>query len=137
MPHLTRLALALALVLSAGLGLAQRSLEDLKIAFLYVGPVGDYGFSYAHDLGRRALVEHYPGLETTFIESVPEAEVEPFVDQLVADGHNVIIAPASASATACWPRPSATPTSSSGTPPAWSAAATCSPSWPTSGRSTT
>jgi len=91
MPHLTRLALALALVLSAGLGLAQRSLEDLKIAFLYVGPVGDYGFSYAHDLGRRALVEHFPGLETTFIESVPEAEVEPFVDQLVADGHNVII----------------------------------------------
>ena len=92
MPHrLTRLALVLALALSAGLGLAQRSIADLNIAFLYVGPVGDYGFSYAHDLGRRALVEHFPGLRTTFIESVPEAEVEPFVDQLVADGHNVVI----------------------------------------------
>lgn len=88
---LARLTLVLTLVLAAGLGLAQRSLEDLKIAFLYVGPVGDYGFSYAHDLGRQALVEAFPGLRTTYVESVPEAEVEPFVDQLVADGHNVII----------------------------------------------
>jgi basic membrane protein A and related proteins len=91
MKHAARLALALALLLPLGLGSAQRALEDLKIAFLYVGPVGDYGFSYAHDLGRQALVERFPGLETTYIESVPEAEVEPFVDQLIADGHNVII----------------------------------------------
>ena len=91
MKHAARLALALALLLPLGFGSAQRALEDLKIAFLYVGPVGDYGFSYAHDLGRQALVERFPGLETTFIESVPEAEVEPFVDQLIADGHNVII----------------------------------------------
>jgi basic membrane protein A and related proteins len=86
-----RLALALALAWVAGLALAQRPVTDLNIAFLYVGPVGDYGFSYAHDLGRQALVERFPGLRTTFVESVPEAEVEPFVDQLVADGHNVII----------------------------------------------
>jgi len=86
-----RLALALALAWAAGLALAQRPVADLNIAFLYVGPVGDYGFSYAHDLGRLALVERFPGLRTTFVESVPEAEVEPFVDQLVADGHNVII----------------------------------------------
>jgi basic membrane protein A and related proteins len=91
MKHLARLALALALLLPLGFGSAQRALEDLKIAFLYVGPVGDYGFSYAHDLGRQALVERFPGLQTTFVESVPEAEVEPFVDQLIADGHNVII----------------------------------------------
>ncbi|MBW6455778.1 MAG: BMP family ABC transporter substrate-binding protein [Trueperaceae bacterium] len=91
MKHLARLALALALLLPLGFGSAQRALEDLKIAFLYVGPVGDYGFSYAHDLGRQALVERFPGLETTFVESVPEAEVEPFVDQLIADGHDVVI----------------------------------------------
>lgn len=91
MPFVNRFVLVLTLVLAAGLGLAQRSLDDLKIAFLYVGPVGDYGFSYAHDLGRQALVEAFPGLQTTYVESVPEAEVEPFVDQLVADGHNVII----------------------------------------------
>ena len=91
MTTLVRRLLALLLLLAASIGAAQRSVEDLKIAFLYVGPVGDYGFSYAHDLGRQALVERFPGLQTTFVESVPEAEVEPFVDQLVADGHNVII----------------------------------------------
>lgn len=91
MKRTARLLLALLLLLPLSFGAAQRSLDDLKIAFLYVGPVGDYGFSYAHDLGRRALVEAYPGLQTTFIESVPEAEVEPFVDQLIADGYNVII----------------------------------------------
>jgi basic membrane protein A len=91
MTHVVRPLLALLLLLAVSVGAAQRSLDDLKIAFLYVGPVGDYGFSYAHDLGRQALVERFPGLQTTFVESVPEAEVEPFVDQLVADGHNVII----------------------------------------------
>jgi basic membrane protein A and related proteins len=91
MTHLVRSLLALLLLLAVSVGAAQRSVDDLKIAFLYVGPVGDYGFSYAHDLGRAALVERFPGLRTTFVESVPEAEVEPFVDQLIADGHNVII----------------------------------------------
>jgi len=91
MPKLARLVLLLLLLLPFGFGSAQRNLADIKMAFLYVGPVGDYGFSYAHDLGRRALVEAYPGLQTTFVESVPEAEVEPFVDQLIADGYNVII----------------------------------------------
>jgi simple sugar transport system substrate-binding protein len=86
-----RLVLSLLLLLAFGFGSAQRSLDDIKMAFLYVGPVGDYGFSYAHDLGRLALVEAYPGLQTTFVESVPEAEVEPYVDQLIADGYNVII----------------------------------------------
>lgn len=91
MTQLARIVLALLLFLPLSFGAAQRNLDDLKIAFLYVGPVGDYGFSYAHDLGRQALVAAYPGLKTTFVESVPEAEVEPFVDQLIADGHNIII----------------------------------------------
>jgi simple sugar transport system substrate-binding protein len=90
MRTLNRLLLTL-LLLALGFAGAQRSLDDIKMAFLYVGPVGDYGFSYAHDLGRLALIEAYPGLQTTFVESVPEAEVEPYVDQLIADGYNVII----------------------------------------------
>ena len=66
--------------------------DTLKVAFIYVGPVGDYGFSYAHDLGRQALEEALPEVETVYVESVPEAEVEPFIDQLVADGADVVIA---------------------------------------------
>lgn len=80
------------LVLSLLLGVAFAQNDTLKVAFIYVGPVGDYGFSYAHDLGRQALEEAIPEVETVYVESVPEAEVEPFIDQLVADGADVVIA---------------------------------------------
>lgn len=81
------------IALLALFALATASAQDdpLKVAFIYVGPVGDYGFSYAHDLGRQALQEHFGDqIETVFVESVPEPEVEPFIDQLVADGADII-----------------------------------------------
>ena len=80
------------LVLSLFLGVAFAQNDTLRVAFIYVGPVGDYGFSYAHDLGRQALEEALPEVETVYVEAVPEAEVEPFIDQLVADGADVVIA---------------------------------------------
>jgi basic membrane protein A len=80
------------LVLSLLAGVAVAQSDTLKVAFIYVGPVGDYGFSYAHDLGRQALEEAIPEVETVYVESVPEAEVEPFIDQLVADGADVVLA---------------------------------------------
>ncbi len=46
----------------------------VKVGFIYVGPVGDAGWTYAHDLGRRYLEEHVPGVITDYIESVPEGE---------------------------------------------------------------
>jgi len=66
--------------------------DDLKVGFIYVGPVGDAGWSYAHDLGRLATEEALPGIETVIVESVAEADVEAFIDQLVADGANAIFA---------------------------------------------
>ena len=85
--------LALSLVFCTAIVSAAFAQNDtLKVAFIYVGPVGDYGFSYAHDLGRQALEEAVPEVETVYVESVPEAEVEPFIDQLVADGADVVIA---------------------------------------------
>ncbi len=71
-----------------GTALAQD--EPLKVGFIYVGPVGDAGWTYAHDLGRVATEAALPGLETVIVESVAEADVESFIDQLVADGANVI-----------------------------------------------
>ena len=45
----------------------------LKVAFVYVSPVGDVGWSYSHDLGRQYLEEHSGGnVVTQFVESVPE-----------------------------------------------------------------
>ena len=85
-----RWLLALALLL-VGTAWAQDD-ETLTVGFIYVGPVGDYGYSYAQDLARQALEEALPQVETIYVESVSEAEVEPFIDQLVADGADVILA---------------------------------------------
>jgi basic membrane protein A and related proteins len=45
--------------------------KDIKIGFIYVSPVGDAGWSYAHNEGRKAI-ETMEGVETSFVESVPE-----------------------------------------------------------------
>ena len=77
------------LVLVLALASCGFSQEPLKVGFIYVGPVGDAGWTYGHDLGRQKLVDA-TGVETIIIESVAEADVESFIDQLVADGANVI-----------------------------------------------
>lgn len=46
--------------------------KDLKAGFVYVGPVGDGGWTYMHDVGRQEMEKAYPGMETFFVESVPE-----------------------------------------------------------------
>ena len=73
-------------MLALALAFAQ---DKPKVGFIYVGPVGDAGWTYAHDLGRQAL-EQELGVETLYIESVPEADVEAFIDQLVDEGANII-----------------------------------------------
>src|SRR5215510_13410965 len=48
--------------------------EPLKIAFAYVGPVGDAGWTFAHDKARKAVEAEFAGKVTTsFVENVPEA----------------------------------------------------------------
>ena len=51
--------------------LGPASAQDLQVGFIYVSPVGDAGYSYAHDLGRQA-VEAMDGVSTSYVESVPE-----------------------------------------------------------------
>ncbi|MEZ4632200.1 MAG: BMP family ABC transporter substrate-binding protein [Deinococcales bacterium] len=83
------LSLLAALSLSLGISFGQSD-DKLTAGFIYVGPVGDYGWTYAHDIGRRIAELKLPWLETLYIESVPEADVEPFIDQLVRQGAEVI-----------------------------------------------
>lgn len=66
--------------------------DVLKVGFVYVGPVGEAGWTFAHDLGRRALEAAFPGkVTTTFIESVAEgADAERVIRSLAQDGHRVI-----------------------------------------------
>jgi basic membrane protein A len=66
--------------------------EPLKVGFVYVGPVGDAGWTYAHDQGRLAMEKAFGGkVKTTFIENVQEgADAERVIRQLAADGNKVI-----------------------------------------------
>lgn len=68
--------------------------EKLKVAFIYVGPVGDAGWSFAHDEGRKELVKNLGDkVETTFVASVPEgADSERVLTDLCEKGNKVIFA---------------------------------------------
>lgn len=73
---------------------AQPKPEPLKAAWVYVGPVGDAGWSFAHDLGRKAVEAHFGDkVQTTFVESVPEgADAERVIRDLAAQGNKIIFA---------------------------------------------
>ena len=64
----------------------------LKIAFAYLGPVGDGGWTFAHDNGRKALEKELGSqVETKFVESVPEsADAERVFRDMVAQGNTLI-----------------------------------------------
>ena len=64
----------------------------LKIAFAYVGPVGDGGWSFAHDNGRKALEKELGAqVQTSYVESVPEsADAERVFRDMVAQGNTLV-----------------------------------------------
>ncbi len=66
--------------------------EPLKIAFTYVGPVGDGGWTFAHDNGRKAVeAEFGDKVMTTYVESVPEsADAERVLRDLASNGNTLI-----------------------------------------------
>ena len=66
--------------------------EPLKIAFAYVGPVGDAGWTFAHDLGRKEVEKEFGDkVKTSFVEKVPEgADAERVIRQMVSDGNKLI-----------------------------------------------
>jgi len=81
-------AVALAAMAVSGAAHAQ---EKLKVGFVYVGPVGDFGYSYQHDQGRQALQKALGDkIETTYLENVPENDSERSIEQLARTGHKLI-----------------------------------------------
>lgn len=59
--------------------------ETIKAGFIYIGPAGDFGWTYAHDQGRLYAEEQLPWLETVVVESVPEGDAVRFIDRLVQE----------------------------------------------------
>jgi basic membrane protein A and related proteins len=66
--------------------------EPLKIAFAYVGPVGDGGWTFAHDNGRKAVEKEFGDkVVTSFVEKVPEsADAERVIRDMASQGNKLI-----------------------------------------------
>lgn len=66
---------------------------DLTVGFVYVGPVGDAGWTFAHDQGRKALERRFPNVRTLFVENVKEgADAERVLGKLAEEGCGLIFA---------------------------------------------
>ncbi|MCB1336276.1 MAG: BMP family ABC transporter substrate-binding protein [Maritimibacter sp.] len=85
-------SLAGATALALGLAGAAAAQDPVKAGFIYVGPVGDGGWTYEHNQGRLAVEEHFgDAVETIFQESVPEgADAERAITQMVLAGADII-----------------------------------------------
>ncbi len=83
-----------AMLAAAAASLPAQTPAPLKVGFVYVSPVGDAGWTYQHELGRRALEQSLGAtVQTTAVESVSEgADSERVMRDLVAQGHTLIFA---------------------------------------------
>jgi basic membrane protein A len=66
--------------------------EPLKIAFIYVSPIGDAGWTFQHDTGRKELEAALGGeVKTSFVESVNEgADAERVIRDFASNGYKLI-----------------------------------------------
>jgi simple sugar transport system substrate-binding protein len=71
---------------------AARADAPMKVGFVYLGPVGDFGWTYQHDVGRK-VAQKALGAEivTSYVENVPEApECQAVFESLASSGHKLI-----------------------------------------------
>ena len=66
--------------------------EPLKVGFVYLGPIGDFGWTWAHEKGRKAMLAALGDKVTAdYVENVPEdASATPVIKDLAAQGHKLI-----------------------------------------------
>ena len=68
--------------------------EQLKVGFVYVSPIGDAGWTFQHDKGRKAVEKKFGSkVKTTFVESVGEgADAERVIRNLASRGNRLVFA---------------------------------------------
>lgn len=83
-------ALVAALGFSATLG--AYAADPLKVGFVYVGPVGDHGWTYQHEQGRQELIKHFGDkVQTSFVENVAEgADAERVIRNMAKGGYDLV-----------------------------------------------
>ena len=62
---------------------SQQPAKKLKAGFVYVGAIGDFGWTNAHEVGRKYVMGKFPWLESVIVESVPEGDAIRIIDRLV------------------------------------------------------
>ncbi|MDR3321303.1 MAG: BMP family ABC transporter substrate-binding protein [Synergistaceae bacterium] len=87
------LSLAALLVCTATAALAAPvQIEEINPGYVYLGPVGDGGWTYSQEIGRQAVDEAFPGLKSTIVESVPEGpESVPVMERLIRRNKSKLI----------------------------------------------
>lgn len=88
----TLLCAAASSLAATGGALAQDDGDPTRVGFVYVGPVGDNGWTYEHDRAREAVEEEYgDAVETFYQENVPEgADAERVLTQMALSGADLI-----------------------------------------------
>ncbi|OYX78252.1 MAG: BMP family ABC transporter substrate-binding protein [Bradyrhizobium sp. 35-63-5] len=92
MKKLLMISAAIAAVAVAATSYTATAADKLKVGFIYLGPVGDLGWTYRHEVGRQELVKALGDkIETTYLENVNEGpDSERSIEQLARTGHQLI-----------------------------------------------
>ena len=74
------------------LTLGSANAEPKKVGFIYIGPPGDHGWTYMHDVGRKYMESQLgDSVTSTYIENVPEnADAVRAIRKLASSGHDLI-----------------------------------------------
>ena len=85
-------AVAAAALATGAIGPGAYAQSKLKVGFVYLGPVGDFGWTYQHEVGRQHVVKELGSkVETTYLENVNEGpDSERAIEQLARSGHKLI-----------------------------------------------
>ncbi|ANI00900.1 BMP family ABC transporter substrate-binding protein [Pseudomonas koreensis] len=75
-----------------GISLSASAADPLKVGFVYIGPIGDHGWTYQHEQGRKALAEKFgPQITTNYVENVAEgADAERVIRNMAKDNYDLI-----------------------------------------------
>ena len=85
---MNKLTMALAAATMAALAVPAQAQDKLKACWVYVGPIGDFGYSYQHDQGRLEAAKHFGDkIETAYLENVAEGpDAERAFERLAREG---------------------------------------------------